>query len=210
MFKTSFNQRFGLEQAKPIDGDFPESARIALAYLIVDLNNKHYLTQYDYLFTELSRTGRFTSEAMVDFDDPNSLFSDDVLNLLKRMDWKRVFLFCERIYDRLLVEAWENFQSDDGWNRKMTTTLAEVREYYTEELNTILAEENIAYHFVDSQFQRRGRAQTQKSTQRVGLILSNPALSDVLNHYNKALGFFRRFPEPDAENCVKEALCALA
>ena len=74
---------------------------------------------------------------------------------------------------------------------------------------TMLAEENIGYHFVDGQLQRRGRPQTQKSVQRLGAVLANSRLARVRAHFNKARKFFDERPEPDAENCVKEAVCAL-
>ncbi|MCP4525226.1 MAG: hypothetical protein GY833_04840 [Aestuariibacter sp.] len=120
------------------------------------------------------------------------------------MDWKQTYTFCERVYDHLLIEARASFN-----NTEVITSLSQVKECYTDELNIILAEENIAYQFVEGKFHRRGRAQTQKSAQRVGVILIDPLLSDVRKYYNKALVFFREFPEPDIENCVKEALCAL-
>ena len=53
----------------------------------------------------------------------------------------------------------------------LDTPLSEVKAYYTDEINTLLAEENIGYQFVNGEFQRRGRAQTQKNIQRVGVVL---------------------------------------
>ena len=209
MAKVPFNQRFGLESSTPIDDDIPRSARIALAHFIVDLTKKDYLSGSSFsssqpLLDELLRSGRFTSEDSG--FEPNTSFSDCAAISLLNMEWWRVYNFLERVYDRLLV-AVGHYEDDEEWIE--TVSISDVQKYYAEELNTILAEENIAFHFVNGQFQRRGRAQTQKSIQRVGMVLAAPALSGVRSHFNKARKFFDERPEPDIENCIKEALCAL-
>src|SRR5690606_19554880 len=58
------------------------------------------------------------------------------------------------------------------------------------------------------QFERRGRAQTQKSIKKMGSVLADSNLNEARKHYNKAIKFFNQTPEPDYHNCVKEALCA--
>jgi hypothetical protein len=90
-----------------------------------------------------------------------------------------------------------------------TKGLSQVREYYTDELNNILAEENIGYTFINGEFQRRGRPQTQKSIQRLGAVLADPRLARVRAHFNEARSFFDERPDADVEDCVKEAVCAL-
>ena len=204
--KASFNQRFGLEQSSPIDCAFPKTARIALAHLLTDLSRKRFLTQHLHIYTELARTGRFEGEdAHFDTQVP---FPDNVSWALLKLDWEQVYIFCERVYEHLLVEA-TDLSIEHGWTEEVTTPLLDVREHYTNELNAILDEENVTYYFSDGRFRRRGRAHTQESIRRVGLVLTKAVLSRVRNHYNKAVNFFRQFPSPDAENCVKEALCAL-
>ncbi|MBC8493050.1 MAG: hypothetical protein H8D43_04615 [Chloroflexi bacterium] len=209
MSRVPFVQRFGLDQSKPIDNDIPRSARVALAHLIADLTSKEYLEgsrQWNRpVLDELFRCGRFTSQ---DFEfEQSTPFLEVVVESLARMEWWQVYTFFERVYERLLIAVGYFEEKIDEWVE--TVTLSDVREYYTDELNIILAEENIAYHFVNGQFQRRGRAQTQKSIQRVGMVLTVPALSGVRNHYNRARQFFDERPEPDTKNCIKEALCAL-
>lgn len=212
MSKIPFKQRFGLEQSKPIDDDFPESARVALAYLVVDLQDQGCFSGFEAsrVLNELFRTGRFTGQ---EFDSGiNTTFLDNVLAPLQKMEWWQVYTFCERLHDCHIGDAGEfhnsgNYGVSDHW--VLTASKADMQKYYADELNNILAEEHLAYHFVDGQFQRRGRAQTQKSIQRMGAVLADPSLSNVRTHYNKAREFFDERPEPDAENCVKEALCAL-
>jgi len=200
-----------MNQSKPIDNDVPKNTRIALTHLIVDLDGKDYLkgsNNYSYrrklILGELYRCGRFTGQEFEIGEHPSLLAL--VVAPMQEMKWWQVYTFFERVYERLLVAA-GHYEDDDEWIEE--AGISDVQKYYTDELNTILAEENIAYHFVEGQFQKRGRAQTQKSIQRVGMVLATPTLSKVRNHYNKARKFFDERPEPDVENCIKESLCAL-
>ena len=128
------------------------------------------------------------------------------LLLLNDAQWHHIYSFCERVYDHVLAEV-GHIEDHDTW--VITTPLSEVKDYYTSEINTILAEENIGYQFVNGEFQRRGWAQTQQNIQRVGVVLGGERFRAVRNHFNKARKFFNELPEPDSVNCVKEAILAL-
>ncbi len=214
MDKTPFSQRLGIQQSKPIDNDFPNSGRVALVYLLQDLANRNYVRynaenpwhgnwkKWSIIITELQRTGRQLADNE-SFQDPLDLAAW----LLGQMRWDQVYTFCERVYDRILISQSYLDEDIDRWFEG--DPIEDIKQFYTEELNSILAEENLAFQFDGGLFERRGRAQTQKSFQRVGAVLSHPSLLDVRNHYNKARRFFNERPKPDVENCIKEALCAL-
>jgi hypothetical protein len=202
--KLPFGQRLGVGHSNPVDDDFPESARIALSFLLADLVANEYIDSWAKVYAELQRTGRLP--------DTEDCEWWETLDYLRAMDWIQVYTFCERVHDRLLsrrgyLEESLPYDHPDAWVE--TESLSDVRAYYTEELNNILAEENIGYVFVNGQFQRRGRPQTQKNIQRMGAVLANPQLTSVRVHFNKARKFFDERPQPDVENCVKEAVCAL-
>lgn len=211
MKTVPFNQRFGLNEFKPIDDSVPNSARVALSYLIADMDNKNYVKgsynqsyKRQLILDELYRCGRFTEQgSSLEQQLP---FPIRLIDSMQKMRWEQIYIFLERFYERLL-SAIVSDENNYEWVEEVD--IADVQKYYTDELNLILAEENIAYHFVEGKFQNRGRAQTQKTIQRVGLVLINPKLIGVRNHYNKARKFFDERPEPDVENCVKEALCSL-
>lgn len=225
MNKVPISQRLGLENAKPIYDDFPESARVALGYLLADLVDRGYTIsranqgeRKRKMVTELYRTCREGSP--IPDEVSNELFDlgYHATSILQKAEWEKVYILCEWVYEHLLTEAGyvkktdqfdtaKHLGHDAIW--KQTVSLEEVRNYSTKELNEILDEENIGYQFTGGQFHRRGRAQTQKNFQRVGSILGDSKLRKVRTHYNKARKFFDERPEPDVENCVKEALCAL-
>ncbi len=196
--QSNFKQRIGVEQGKPIENEFPQSARTALAYLFADLDDKGFLIEKKRVLRELNRIGRLTSDGSASKKDKNPAFANQLANGLYRLNWHQVYSFCERVYTNFLMEDPFGFNS-----------IQDVQQYFSQEINTILDEENISFRFVNGQFHRRGRAQTQKAIERVGSVLSNPTLSVVRNYYNKARKFFDQRPNADFENCVKEALCSL-
>lgn len=205
MTKIPFHRRIQQNQDKPIVDDFPESARVALAYFFKELVKKECIASWSEILDELGRIGRLT----LSFDQSLSEF-DMLVELLRRVEWMRIYTFCERAYDRLLSSV-EEWVSGDYIESFLTTVmeLTEVREFYTNELNFLLLEENLGFQFQNGTFFRRGRPQTQKAIQKVNTVLSDPRLTNVRNHFNKALKFFNQRPEPDHENCIKEALCSL-
>lgn len=206
MASIPFKQRFGFQETRLIDSDFPESARVALAYLLQNLKEQNALSEWgaDNVMDELLRTGRLLA---ADFAfKPNTPFLQQTLDLLRKMEWWQVYTLCERVYRYQIREA--GFRAeDDDW--VVSKTKDEMRVYFSDQINDILAEENIAYQFLEGEFQRQGRAQTQRAMQRIGRVLGQARLSTVRNHYNKARKFFDARPVADVENCVKEALCAL-
>jgi hypothetical protein len=197
-----FRQRIGIDIDKAIEKDFPINARFGLAYIFRDLDSKACLGSRGEILNELFRRARIGTPPNVDYHE--DIFKC-LIDPLKSLEWDAVFDFCERVYDGFLKPT-----SPLNENELIElTSLAGVRAYFSNELNLLLSEENIAYQFVEGRFQRRGRAQTQKSIQRMGSILNNPDLCDVRRHFNKARQFFDQKPEPDSPNCIKEALCAL-
>jgi hypothetical protein len=218
-----FNQRMGVNKEPQIDDDFPQTARVALAHLFLELVERDYintsnevgwLKKWYPIVKEIQRTSRKPSIDIQPYDSPFDL----VIALLAEMKWHQLYSLCERVYGLLIAGGYleENGLGTDNeiislpediWVE--TTSLAEVQNFYSKELNIILAEENIAFQFINGQFQRRGHSQTQKSFQNVGLVLNNEKLKETRNHFNKAKKFFNQMPDPDVENCVKDALCAL-
>jgi hypothetical protein len=200
MGSESLRHRLGVKttSGKLVYNDFPTNARIALDYMLDGMNQKGYITGLGDLELELKRIGRFITNDFERVKGTATIFRP--FDLLYELEWHQVFEFCERIYARFLKDV----ELYDRW-----IYLDEVRQFFSEEINLILDEENLAYHFENGVFVRRGRAQTQKTLERVGTVLSDPKLDKVRKLFNKARGEFDRRPEPDTENCVKDAICAL-
>jgi hypothetical protein len=200
MTDYSISSRLGRTPGKIIDNDFPSTARTALNYLLADLQEKGYLVNTGVILRELNRIGRITRGDLGEVETKG--FLNQVSARTHKLNWYQVFFFCERVYSKLLSDV--GYETDEWY-----TSLNDVRSYFTDEVNLIMEEENLAFHFIDGQFHRKGRLQTQRAFERAGAVLIYPRLEKVKNHYNKARKFFDTRPTPDFENCIKEALCAL-
>jgi hypothetical protein len=86
---------------------------------------------------------------------------------------------------------------------------SEVQEYIASELQRLFLEDHLAFEFSNGLVRRRGRRNTAEKVARAELVLGDPRLSAALGHFNKALRYFRNVSQPDHENAVKEAVCAV-
>ncbi len=197
---NSINKRLNIPKDKLIYDDFPNNARIAVVYLFKDLIDKSYIWHGDSILLELNRTGRLTNDEFGTDDQWD--FYKKLGYLLDKLNWVSVLIFLERSYERLLTSV-SDFHGDD------IVTIKEVREYFSDEINLILIEENLGLEFIDGKFSRKYKFQTQKLINQASKVLEKPELEQVRKHYKKALDFFNQKPNPDSENCVKEAICAL-
>lgn len=186
------------EKGQPLIENFPDSATTALIYVLKDLDDRGYLKPHHEITLELNRIGRFTSQHLKDFDNNN--FVNSVGARLFQLDWVNRMHFCERVYEKL-IHIYSDFDYEENLNQ--------AKEYFENEMNLILEEENINFIFEQGIFIRRGNAQTRKAIEGIGLVLSDERLSPVKKLFNKARTAFNKRPKPDIENCVKDALCAL-
>lgn len=131
----------------------------------------------------------------------------DVEELLLALPWDKVFDFCERLYGHLAQDV--HFYNGRTEERELVTPRSEVQEYIAGELQRLFLEEHLAFEFSNGLVRRRGRRHMADQVARAELVLGDPRLSKALAHFNKALRYFRNVSQPDPENVVKEAVCAV-
>jgi len=101
------------------------------------------------------------------------------------------------------------YYDEEAHTWEITTPKSEVQEYAASELQRLFLEENLAFEFSDGIVRRRGRRNTADQVSRAEVVLGDPRLAKALSHFNKALRYFRNVSQPDPENVVKEAVCAV-
>ncbi len=189
-----FTQRFRTgSPSAPLDKEVPETARIGFVNILGRLIRRDFLYSWFIPASEALMVGRHLRQ---DFDD--QVQDEDIfISIIKELRWDRFYILCEKIYGDLQTPQEGEETSVDG------------QILYTDAINELMAEENLAYEFRDGIFQRQGRPQTQRSLQNVSSVLADPRFVQARNHYNKAVKFFNERPNPDVQNCVKESVCAL-
>jgi hypothetical protein len=182
-----FSARYG-EARTQTDDDFPRTARMGLLHLVNRLNDRGYIG-WSASELEVRRIARVP---------PGEGLLHD---LLFKIRWDKALDFCERLYNHLARDV---FYEDTVHALK-----TDVQEYIAAELQLLFLEENLAFEFSNGVVNRRGRRNTQQQVARAQLVLGDPKLSAALEHFNKALNFFRDVSKPDYENSVKDAVCAV-
>lgn len=191
-----------------IQNDFPPTARIALKHLLFELVKLSYVEGWILVDKELRRIARLTPIQYDPYsvDSINSALSssDKIIN---EIEWGKVFDFCERLYTYLASEVltWDEYSE----HPTLTTSKDEVKKYIANEIERIFLEEELAYSFNSGLVQRKGRKHTREQIAKAESNLGDPRLDDARRHYAKALNYFEHPQNPDYENSVKEAVCAI-
>lgn len=167
---------------------------MGLFHLLKRLNDKGYI-DWAPMRLELQRIARIEPGT----GSPRELLA--VLELDKTLD------FCERLYNHLAEDV--TFYDQNSEQMQVIRTKSEIQKYIENELQLLFLEENLAFEFSNGLIHRRGRRHAAERVERAGLVLGDLRLSKARAHFNKALKYFRQVAEPDYENAVKEAVCAV-
>jgi len=184
-----------------IDNDCPETTRVGLLHLLRRLEDQKYVEGWRDIVGELQRIARVIP------GPTNHSYAAQAEQLLLALPWEKVFDFCERLYSHLAKDVHRYNQQTEEW--ELITPRSEVQEYTANELRRLFIEEHLAFEFSNGLVRRRGRRHTAEQVSRAELVLGDPRLSAALAHFNKALRYFRNVSQPDPENAVKEAVCAV-
>ena len=198
--KIIFSSRFGIENKPLSDSDFPESARVALWFVLrrtVELNRTEGWVR---IAEEILRLHRLKKN----YEENEA--ADLSYSILHQLEWTKVYIFCERVYEKLLTAEIEH---DFNGNPEVVYELEEVRRDFESDINQLLAEETIVYRMKSGEFYRPGRLHSQKITSKAYRVLQDPILNDARRHFAKAKIFFEKAPEPDFPNAIKESVSAM-
>ena len=179
----------------PIDDDFPASARVGLIHLLRKAIEKQFVANWPSVASELQRIARVPPSAGGELA---------ATTILEKLSWDRVFDFCERVYSYLAQAG--HVVINNSITRHGKT---DAQEFLADELQRLFHEENLAYEFRDGTVQRRGRRHTVDRVASAEAVLADAGLDSARQHFSKAQRYFRDRTNPDPENAVKEAVCAV-
>jgi len=119
---------------------------------------------------------------------PDVAVEGDMKRLSGGLDWDELCDACETIYAAIPVPHQGRFSND---------------------VNRLFARRYFGYELRDGRIERVGARVQEAAIAEARGIQRDPDLSGPDEQYQKAIGFFNRRPDPDCENCVKEAVCAV-
>jgi hypothetical protein len=174
--KILFPSRFGIENKSLIDSDFPESARIALWFVLHRTVELKRTEGWVRIAEEIVRLHRFKKS----YEEDEA--ADLSYSIIQKLEWTKVYIFCERVYEKLLNAE---VQYDFNGNSEVVYELEDVRKDFERDINQLLAEETIVYRMKNGEFYRPGRFHSQKITSNAFRVLQDPVLSDARRHFVK-------------------------
>ena len=178
-----------------------------MLHLLFDLVDRRYVPDWTVVARELNRIGRLPVTAYESSSVPSLKQARlDAEAALKGIDWAKVYDFCERLYGHLPHEL--GYEDQYG-NYEVQVPRGDMQIYIAAELQRLFLEEGLAYEFVEGMVRRRGRKHTVELVTKSQVVLGDPQLISARKHFDKALQFFRHPSNPDYENSVKEAVCAV-
>ncbi|MGO8819212.1 MAG: hypothetical protein ACLQVG_31620 [Terriglobia bacterium] len=190
-----------------IDEDFPESARIGLLHILRAGLEKQYLAGWRDVALELQRIAREVPASYDPSSQSDRTAQSDAIDLLMKLPWERAYDFCERLHGHLAQEAVYPCTYDN--QEAVVVARSDVQLFFSSELERLFLEENLAFEFSDGLVRRRGRRHTVDRVSRAEVVLGDVRLAGARKHFSKALRYFRSVTDPDPENAVKEAVCAV-
>jgi hypothetical protein len=176
-----------LEIRRPPDGliyqDAPEPLRNAFLNLLHELGS--FLPDWEELYRVF--------ESALDKWTPDTRYVTNlntIGGLVKTCEW-------HEFYD--LVETTVN----------LLATFDAVQANFVNRFNAALCRHYLGYELRDGRIELVGAREAEIAIAEARAILRDPDLAGPDDQFQKAIGFFNRRPEPDVENCVKDAVGAV-
>jgi hypothetical protein len=188
MFSGIFSKRYRL-RATPeglLFADVPERARIGLYHIIEEFFQAEYENRFLDLYRRICVALRIRRDRSV-YEE--WMASRAIEDLVMRCEWWQVYDICEVAYASPSVQ------------RSKADICARV--------NQLLAEELLGFEFRDGLVEKVGAAFIDAQVKEARYLLKEPKFKGADEHFEKALKAVNIRPNPDVENCIKDAVSSI-
>ena len=182
MSSDLFSERYGLRPTPQglVYEDVPDRARVGLFHIVRQFLEDEYLELYDVLCVAL-RVPLNTHRANV------YLASGAIEELIMNCQWWQFYDACEVLWQYL----------------KYT------RDKLAEEINTLFREEHLGFELREGKVEKTGSGFIDARVEEARYLLKEPEFKGADEHFEKALKALNIRPNPDVENCAKDAVAAI-
>jgi len=185
---VTFSQRH--EIGRPADGLISDSVPEALRNEVKWILERYFSGSFDVIYDDVHRLiGRYrkVSDFLVSPDIRDNEARRHISEALDKAEWFAFFDALEAVCQRL----------------------SRTKDKFANDINEAMRRHYMAYELRNCQFERVGTKLQDVVVAEARGVLRDPDLAGPNEHFLKAIGFFSRRPEPDKENCVKEAVAAV-
>jgi len=188
MFSGIFSKRYGL-RATPeglLFAEVPERARIGLYHIIEEFFGITGARRYLKLYHEICVALRIPRDRGVYTEESASRAIED---LIMGCEWWQFHDICEVACASLSIEG--------------------VRAQLCAKINQLFAEEWLGFEFRNGLVEKIGVGFIDAQVKEARYLLKEPQFKGADEHFEKALKAINIRPDPDVENCIKDAVSAI-
>ena len=185
MFPDLFSKRYGLRPTPEglMYEDVPERARVGLYHILRQFFEHKYLDLYNDLCIAL--------RIPVNRNQANIFLAPEAIEkLIMDCQWWQFYDICEVL--------WQGLE----YNKREKNSLSE-------EINTLLREEHLGFELRDGKVEKIGSGFIDARVEEARYLLKEPEFKGADEHFEKALKALNTRPNPDVENCIKDAVSAI-
>jgi hypothetical protein len=186
MFPDLFSKRYGLRPTPEgvMYEDVPEPARVGLYHIVTQLFKKEYLDLYEMLCRALRIPVEVKTTWRGDFCGLSELEK-----LITDCQWWQFYDICEVLWQALKYKG--------------------ERDSISDEINNLFREEHLGFELRDGKVEKIGSGFIDARVKEARYLLKEPEFEGADQHFEKALKALNMRPNPDVENCIKDAVAAI-
>jgi len=187
LFSSRYNVR-GTQEGLIYD-NIPDTARTGFLYIFDE--EKYILRKYKIIkeYCEAIRLERSVRDSLLRESEANRIAT--IESWIENNSWWEFLDLCELIY--------LSFES----------AYPNAKERFPKKINSLFKEENIGYEMKEGKIERKGNEYTSHYITEARKLLKDEKYIGAQQHFEKALGYINVRPNPDVENCVKDAVAAI-
>jgi len=187
LFSSRYNVRGAPEG--PIYDDIPDTARMGFLYIFEETEHRLYKHEIIKEYCEAIRLERSVRDSLLQESGTNK--TKTIESWIENNSWWEFLDLCELFY--LYFDR----------------NLSLFRGRFSEKLNSLFREEKIGYEMREGKIERVGNEYTGQYITEARKLLKDEKYIGAQQHFEKALGYINVRPNPDVENCVKDAVAAI-
>ena len=188
MFPDLFSKRYGLRPTPEglMYEDIPERARTGLYHIVRQFFDNKYVALYNVLCVALRiPVNRHVQTSPV----PDFNASLEIEKLITDCQWWQFCDMCEVLWQGLKYKNERNSLSD--------------------EINALFREEHLGFELREGKVEKTGSGFIDARVKEARYLLKEPEFKGADEHFEKALKALNTRPNPDVENCIKDAVAAI-
>jgi len=187
-YSELFSKRYNLRPTPEglVSENVPESARIGLFYILEKTNHYDLSDLYSNICIAL-RIPRETRDYNLSNYYQNMYIPLE--DLIMSCDWWRFYDICELLYRNLHYSPYMQQLSED--------------------INKLFVDEQLGFEMRKGKVEKVGSGFIDAKVKEARYLLKEPEFKGADEHFEKAIKALNVRPNPDVENCIKDAVSAI-